>query len=274
MTMIMGIVNITPDSYSDGGQFLSPENAISHALSLFKAGASIIDLGPSSSHPDSPVAPPEKEIEHLEPVLDRLLSMQIPIGVDSFHPETQRYAISKGVQIINDVQGFAHPQFYPELAQSNCRLVVMHNIHGTKPAQRVLTDPNTILSKIFHFFHQRVNALVNAGVAKERLTLDPGMGYFLSSEPEASLMVLQHIKALKQEFNLPVLVCVSRKSFIQRITEQTPANAGAGTLSAELFAAAQGVDWIRTHDVRALRDGLAVQNRLMNAVLDKNSLAA
>ncbi len=265
----MGIVNITRDSYSDGGHFFSPENAIAHAVSLYESGAAVIDLGPSSSHPGAPVVPPETEIEYLEPVIEALLSKKIPIAVDSFHPETQHYAISKGVQIINDVHGFPHPYFYPELAASTCSLVVMHNIHGDKPAERIVTDHRSIMTKIFNFFDQRVNALVNAGIAIERLILDPGMGYFLSSEPEASLVVLQNIQTLKKQFNLPVLVSVSRKSFIQRITEQSPIMTAAGTLSTELFAAAQGVDWIRTHDVRALRDGLAMQNRLKNPVLQK-----
>lgn len=269
MTALMGIVNITRDSYSDGGHFLSPQNAIAHAIELYESGAAVIDLGPSSSHPGAPIVPPETEIEHLEPVLDALLARQIPISIDSFHPETQRYAIAKGVQIINDVHGFPHPYFYPELASSTCSLVVMQNIHGDKPAERIVTDPRTIMSKIYQFFDQRINALVNAGIAIERLILDPGMGYFLSSEPEASLVVLQNIRALKQQYNLPVLVSVSRKSFIQRITEQAPIMTGAGTLSTELFAAAQGVDWIRTHDVRALRDGLAMQNRLAKSVLEK-----
>lgn len=269
MTALMGIVNITRDSYSDGGHFLSPQNAIAHAIELYESGAAVIDLGPSSSHPGAPIVPPETEIEHLEPVLDALLARQIPISIDSFHPETQRYAIAKGVQIINDVHGFPHPYFYPELASSTCSLVVMQNIHGDKPAERIVTDPRTIMSKIYQFFDQRINALVNAGIAIKRLILDPGMGYFLSSEPEASLVVLQNIRALKQQYNLPVLVSVSRKSFIQRITEQAPIMTGAGTLSTELFAAAQGVDWIRTHDVRALRDGLAMQNRLAKSVLEK-----
>lgn len=267
MTAIMGIVNITRDSYSDGGQFLNPDLAIAHAAELFQAGAAVIDLGPSSSHPGAPIIDPKIEIERLEPVLNTLLSMQIPLSVDSFHTETQRFAMAKGVQIINDVHGFSNPSFYPELADSHCSLVVMHSIHGDKPAEKTVTNPNVIMTKIFNFFEHRINALVNAGITKDHLIIDPGMGFFLSSEPEASLVVLQNIKALKQRFNLPVMIAVSRKSFIQKITEQTPQNAGAGTLATELFAAAQGVDWIRTHDVRALKDGLTMTSRLSHPAL-------
>jgi dihydropteroate synthase type 2 len=193
MTAILGIVNLTPDSYSDGGQFLNPDLAIPQAQALYEAGAAAIDLGPSSSHPGAPTIPPALEIKRLEPVLDALLTMQIPISVDSFHPETQRYALSRGVDFLNDVHGFAYPDFYPELADAECRLIVMHSVHGAQPAQRIVTDPAVIMSQIIEFFHQRVSALTRSGIARERLILDPGMGFFLSAEPEASLVVLQQL---------------------------------------------------------------------------------
>jgi len=266
MTAILGVLNITPNSFFDGGQFLEHDQAVLQAQTLFKAGADVIDLGPSSSHPDAPVDSSAVEIERMAHILDALLALKIPLSVDSFHTETQRYAITKGVAILNDIHGFPYPAFYPELADADCKLIVMHNVHGTQPAKRIVTDATVIMSRIFEFFHERLSALMRAGIASERLIIDPGMGFFLSSEPEASLMVLQNLAQLRREFNLPVLVGVSRKSFIQKLTGQTVANADAGTLSAELFAANQGVDWIRTHNVRALRDGLFVQSRLNSAV--------
>lgn len=265
MTAILGILNLTPDSFSDGGQFLNAEDAIVHAQTIMQAGAAAIDVGPSSSHPGMPITSSSVEIERLAPVLDVLLP-KCAISVDSFHSQTQRYAISRGVAFLNDIHGFPHAEFYPELAAADCQLIVMHSVHGTQPAERIMTDPAEIMSKILRFFHARLSALTAAGIASDRLILDPGMGFFLSSEPEASLVVLQQIAHLRREFALPILISVSNKSFIQRITRKPPAKTGFGTLSAELFAAAQGVDWIRTHDVSALQDGLAVQDRLLNSI--------
>ncbi len=265
MTAILGIVNLTSDSFSDGGQFVEPALAIAHGQALFAEGATALDLGPSSSHPGAPVVAAAAEIERLGPVIDALMPKGIPLSVDSFHTQTQRYALSRGVSFLNDIHGFPYPDFYPELAAADCQLIVMHSVHGTQPAERVVTDPTTIISRITDFFYARVDALTRAGIARERLILDPGMGFFLSAESEASLVVLKQLSQIRREFNLPLLVSVSRKSFIQRITAQTPAKSGYGTLSAELFAAAQGVDWIRTHQVSALRDGLLIQNHLVEA---------
>lgn len=267
MTAILGIVNLTPDSFSDGGQFVDPYRAISHVKGLLAEGATAIDLGPCSSHPGAPLVAPAVEIERLKPVLEALIPEGVPISVDSFHPETQRYALSKGVAYLNDIHGFPHPNFYPELAAADCHLIVMHTVHGVQPTTRVVTDPTAIVQRIKDFFNRRLEALTNAGIAQERLILDPGMGFFLSAEPEASLEVLQNLAQLRRKFNLPMLVGVSRKSFVQRLTGQAPTETGAASLIAELFVANQGIDWIRTHNVRALRDGLLMQNHLNNPIL-------
>ncbi len=274
MTSILGIINLNAESYLPSAQFPDSSAAVKHALGSIEAGAAAVDLGPSPSHLNAPEVAPEIEIQRLAPVLDALLPKGISISVDSFHPQTQRYAISRGVDFINDVRGFAHPEFYPELAEANCQLIVMHNVHGPKITELVLTDPKTIISKIFHFFDQRLNALNSAGIESDRLILDPGMGFFLSSEPEASLVVLQHLADLRAEFDLPVLVSVSTKSFIRKLTGKTAGESGFGTLSTELFAASQGVDWIRTHNVGALRDGLLMQDHLTRTISHNIQLPA
>lgn len=268
MTDILGIVNLSAESFADGGHFVDADVAQMKARAMIKTGATAIDLGPSSSHPGEPITPPALEIERLAPVFDALIPEGIPISVDSFHPETQRYAIARGVDFLNDIHGFAHPEFYPELAEAQCRLILMHSVHGVQATQKVVTDPNTILFKIHRFFEERLAALTAAGIRSDRIILDPGMGFFLSSEPEASLVVLQHLASLKKEFGLPILVGVSRKSFIQRITGKVAVDTKAGTLSAELYAAAQGVDWIRTHDVESLSEALLVQKRLISPVIN------
>jgi len=168
----------------------------------------------------------------------------------------QRFAIARGVAFLNDIQGFPDASLYRELAASPCRLVVMHAVQGRGRAQRLELSPDAVWQRVRGFF---AATLASAGIARERLILDPGMGFFLSSRPEASLRVLARIGRLKQEFALPVLVSVSRKSFLRAITGRAAtAEAGAATLAAELFAAAAGADYIRTHDPGALRDALRV----------------
>lgn len=259
---ILGIVNITEDSFSDGGRFLAPEQAIAQAQALVDAGADIIDLGPASSHPDAKPVTADEEISRLAPVMDALSARGIAISVDSFLPQTQRYAMARGVAYLNDIQGFLDAEIYPDLAGGTCRLIVMHAIQGRGIATRIQSDPETIVAQVESFFQRRITALEQGGIARTRLILDPGMGYFLGNQPEASLNMLRGLGVLKERFGLPVLVSVSRKSFLRSLTGRGVAQAGAATLAAELFAAMQGVDYIRTHDAGALRDGLKIWSAL------------
>ncbi len=157
----------------------------------------------------------------------------------------------------------AGPSVYPDLAAAHCRLVVMHAVEVGGRAQPVDLAAGEVWQRIEAFFAERVARLERAGVARERLILDPGMGLFLSSRADASLRVLTSLDRLKQAFGLPVMVSVSRKSFLGAITGRTkPAERGPATLAAELYAAAHGADYIRTHDPAALRDALAVTEAL------------
>jgi dihydropteroate synthase type 2 len=256
---ILGILNITEDSFSDGGRFLMGSAALAHGRKLIADGADVIDIGPSASNPDAkPVAPPE-EIKRLEFVMPALLEAGARISVDSFQTETQGWALKNGAAYINDIHGFADSLIYPALGASSAKLIVMHAIQSQGVATRERGDPATIWHKILGFFEARLKALEAAGIARERMILDPGMGLFLGAGREVSLKVLREISRLKAAFGLPVLVSVSRKSFLRVIAGgRSPTEAGAVTLTAELFAAARGVDYIRTHDVRALKDALAV----------------
>ena len=261
-TGIIGVVNMTEDSFSDGGLYLDPDEAIRHALGLMEDGADAIDLGPASSHPDAKEVTAEEEIRRLEPVLDRLLASGIPVSVDSNKPATQRYALGRGVDYLNDVQGFAKPEVYPELADASCKLIVMHSLQGGWRATRESTDPEPVLNRVVEFFAERVSVLEASGISRNRIILDPGMGFFLGSNPEPSLVVLRAIGDLRERFGLPILVSVSRKSFLRTLTGRSVDELLPATLAAELYAARQGVDYIRTHDVRALRDALEIQTRL------------
>src|SRR5215469_7410362 len=260
---LFGIVNITEDSFSDGGRYLDPSDAIAHAHALVAAGAQVIDLGAAASNIGAQPVSAAEEIRRLDPVIAALAAGGTQISVDSFLPEVQRFAVARGVAFLNDIQGFPDPSFYRELAAASCRLVVMHAVQGRGRAQQVELTADEVLDRIHDFFVGRLAALERGGIARERLILDPGMGFFLSNRPEASFRVLTRLGRLKRDFGLPVLVSVSRKSFLRAITGRaSPRETGAATLAAEIYAAEIGADYIRTHDPGALGDALKIMAAL------------
>jgi dihydropteroate synthase len=208
----------------------------------------------------------DEEIRRLDPVIAGLQRDRTPVSVDSFLPEVQRFAMTRGVDYLNDIQGFPDPSLYPELATARCKLVVMHAVQGRGRAQRLELPAAEVWGRIIAFFTERIAILEQAGIARERIIIDPGMGFFLSSRPEASLHVLARLGELKEAFGLPVLVSVSRKSFLRSITGCTSAaELGAATVAAELSAVEQGADYIRTHDPGGLTDALRVTSALREA---------
>lgn len=263
MTRIVGIVNLTADSFSDGGRYLDPEPALVHARALRADGADVVELGPASSRPEAVAVSADEELRRLAPVLDVLVAEGIPVGVDSWQPATQRWAIERGASMVNDIQGFPDPEVHPALAAGSADLVVMHSLEGGPRATRAWGDPATIVERVVGFLATRVAALESAGVRRERLIVDPGMGLFLGSDPAASVAILRAVAELRSRLGLPVLISVSRKSFLAELSGRPGMGArGAATLAAELFAAAGGAAWIRTHDVRALHDALRVTAKL------------
>lgn len=258
---ILGIVNITEDSFSDGGKFFSPDDALSHARSL-ASDADILDLGAASSNPDAKAVSLDVEIGRLAPLVEALKNDGRYISIDSFVPEVQRWALAQRVGYLNDIRGFPHAEIYSELACANADLIVMHSVQQDVRASRVEIAPEEIFDRVLRFFETRVAELIKAGIARDRLILDPGMGFFLGANPRASLTILKKLPALKLAFGLPILVSVSRKSFLRKITSRVAQQTGAATLAAELFAVRQGADYIRTHDPAALKDALAVEKAL------------
>lgn len=253
-----GIVNITADSFSDGGRYLSPETAIVHARKLIADGVDVLDLGAAASNPDAAHVPPADEIARLAPVVAALSQDRTPISIDSFATETLRWALSQNVAWLNDILGFPDASLYPELLDSEAQLVVMHSVVARGKAERIDTDPEKIFTRLFDFFDMRIGALMSAGIAPPRIVLDPGMGFFLGTNPEVSLEVLRRLPELKARYGLRVLVSVSRKSFIRNLAGVGVAESGPATAAAEIFAAEQGADFIRTHDVSALKQALKV----------------
>jgi dihydropteroate synthase type 2 len=255
---IVGIVNITEDSFSDGGRYLDAEAAIAHAHKLRGEGADVVELGPAASHPGSAPVTAAEEQRRLAPILEQLVADGIPVSVDSSRPQTQRFAISAGVACLNDIHGFGDPDMYPALAASQCQLIIMHAIQAAGSATREVTDSAAVWDGTRRFFAKRLAALRAAGISGDRLIIDPGLGYFLGSTPGPSLAALAGIRELKADFGLPVLASPSRKSFLRVLTGRDIIGSGPATLTAEIFAAWQGADYIRTHDVAAARDAFTV----------------
>jgi dihydropteroate synthase type 2 len=258
MTFIFGILNITEDSFSDGGRFLAPGAALKHAEKLIADGADALDLGAASSNPRSKGVAPEIEIARLKPVVARAKQERWKISIDSFARETQAWAIDEDADYINDIQGFPYPDMYPRLAASRAKLIVMHSVQGMGRAQVIPTDAATILGRIADFFDARVAALNSAGIARNRIIVDPGMGLFVGNKPEVSLTILRGLGRLKAALGLPLLISVSRKSFLRKLTGREVSEIAPASLAAELYAALHGADMIRTHEPRQLRDALTI----------------
>lgn len=261
---ILGILNITEDSFSDGGKFLEPGEALFHAQALAQSGADIIDIGAASSNPDSKPVEAATEIARLEAVVPDLKAKGLSLSIDSFSTPVQRWALGQGIDYLNDIHGFGDAALYPELAASACKLIVMHMVQERGVAVRTDVPPSEIFDRVCVFFDARIKALTNAGIARERLILDPGQGQFVGTDPENSLILLRRIPELKKRYGLPVLISVSRKGFLRRLTGRRIEEIGAATLAAELFAEANGCDLIRTHAPGPLRDGLKILKSLGN----------
>jgi dihydropteroate synthase type 2 len=265
---LVGIVNITTDSFSDGNRFLTTHAAVEHAHRLRADGADVIELGPAASHPGAEKVTAAEEMSRLADVIGQLVAEGVPVSVDSYRPETQLFAAAHGATYLNDIQGFNDPARYEELADTGCRLVVMHSVQRHGPATKVRTDPGEVCRGIEDFFTERLAALEAAGISRDRLVVDPGLGFFLGSSPEPSLRTLAGLERLKARFDVPVLISPSRKSFLRTLTGSPVSKIGPATLAAELYAARGGADYIRTHDVAALRDALTVFDALESAKED------
>lgn len=285
MAGIFGIVNLTRDSFSDGGAALDSDAALRRAQQLRVDGADVIDLGAESTHPDAATVPAEEEIARLAPVIEPLAAGGVVVSVDTCKPPVMRDALRRGAQIINDIAGFGTLEAVEAVAGSKARLVVMHaaglvvetdaqgRLRGAK-AGRVAIGPEQIVELAERFFEQRIAELERAGIERGRLILDPGMGFFLSSDPRASLAMLRHLPRLTR-FGCPLLVSTSRKSFIGAVLGKSDARRGrtggevravggraAGTLATEVWAVLRGAAYIRTHEVAALCDALTILDAL------------
>jgi dihydropteroate synthase len=253
--LVMGILNVTPDSFSDGGRYQALEAAVSHAEQMIAEGVDIIDIGGESSRPGVQALPLEEELRRVMPVLYALRDCGKPLSIDTYKPEVMREALAADADMINDINGFRAPGAIDAVAESDCGLCIMHMQGEPQHMQR---DPRyeDVVGEVSAFLRARAQALEEGGVARSRLCLDPGFGFGKTLEHNVAL--LRGMGRMQRESGLPILAGMSRKSMIGGITGKPVEDRLAGSLAAAIAAAAQGVKIVRVHDVAETLDALAV----------------
>ena len=264
--LIMGVVNVTPDSFSDGGRFFGTQQALEHARVLIEQGADILDIGGESSRPAAEPVGLDEELRRVMPVLEQLAQMPVPVSVDTCKPEVMRRAIAAGAAMVNDINALREPGALEEVAQSQAAVCLMHMQGAPRSMQR---DPQyeDVVAEVTAFLAQRVEAAQQAGIARERIVIDPGFGFGKNTGHNLELLQgLSTIAGLGQ----PVLVGLSRKSLFGKITGKPVADRVSASVTAALLAVERGAALVRVHDVAATRDALLVLNAIEGHSLAKS----
>ncbi|UNE64290.1 dihydropteroate synthase [Xanthomonas oryzae] len=257
---VMGIVNVTPDSFSDGGQHASCEAAIAHGLALVEQGAAVLDIGGESTRPGATPVSVEQELQRVIPVIEALAQRtRVPISVDTFKPEVMRAAVAAGAGMINDVYALRSPGA-PEAASDLRVPVVLMHARSAPHAMQDAPQYDDVVGEVHRFLAERIFAAEMAGIDKRRLILDPGFGF--DKTTTHNLALLAQLQRL-QEFGLPVLAGLSRKRSIGELTgREVAAERVHGSVAAHLIAAQHGALLLRVHDVAATVDALKVWNAM------------
>ncbi len=257
LPVVMGVLNVTPDSFSDGGQFIAPEAALAQARHMISEGAGILDIGAESTRPygSQPVSA-EQERDRLATVLSEVAALGPPVSIDTMKASVADWALGKGAMIANDVWGLQRdPEMARVIANHNAPVIVMHNRDSVDPAIDIVADMTA-------FFSRSLEIAARANVPQGHIVLDPGIGF--GKTPEQSMMALARLDALDQ-FGLPLLVGASRKRFIASVIPSEPDQRLGGSLAAHLLAAQRGAKIIRAHDVaetvQALRVAAAIEDK-------------
>ncbi|MDK8194557.1 dihydropteroate synthase [Paenibacillus sp. UMB7766-LJ446] len=244
-TLIMGILNVTPDSFSDGGRYTNVERAVTHAIQMMEDGADLIDIGGESTRPGSEAVGAEEELSRIIPVIEALREQapHIPISVDTYKAEVARQAVQAGAHIINDVWGAkADPRMARTAAELGCPLILMHN--------RQERDYTNYLNDVVRDLQESVQIALEAGVHPNQIILDPGIGFVKDLNENLALM---SSLGLLNEMGYPVLLATSRKRFIQNTLQVQANDALEGTAATVAFGIAQGCQMVRVHDVKPMR---------------------
>jgi dihydropteroate synthase len=254
--VVMGVLNVTPDSFSDGGRFLEPEKAIAHAQRMIAEGADIIDIGAESTRPygSAEPVPAEEEMLRLAPILANVIALGVPVSIDTLKAKIAGWALDQGVALVNDVWGLQRDsELAKVVAERKVPIVIMHNRDKADPAIDILAD-------IEDFFRRSLAIAERAGIARDRIVLDPGIGF--GKTPEQSIAAIAQLARFKS-FGLPLLVGASRKRFISAVSPSPPDRRIGGSLAAHLLAVENGAAIVRVHDVvetvQALRVAAAIR---------------
>ncbi len=260
-TYLMGVLNVTPDSFSDGGEFDQPATALNQALALAQKGADIIDVGGQSTRPGAEQISVEEELERVLCAIKIIRpKINIPISVDTTRATVANQAVIAGADIVNDISGGTFDSsMFSTVASLNVPIVLMH-IRGTPQTMQRMTDYQDVIEEIFNFLLQQITAAIAAGIKRENIIIDPGIGF--AKNLEQNLEIIRRLTELKK-LNCPILVGASRKSFIGRILNQPdPKGRVWGTAAACCAAILNGADILRVHDVEQMRDVSMVADAL------------
>ena len=252
--LIMGVVNITPDSFYDGGKFLDPGRAVAHAQGLIEQGADLLDIGAESSRPGALAVSAAEEWRRLEPVLKGLRDARVPLAVDTMKPEVMRAALGAGASLVNDVNALRAAGALEAVAASQAGVCLMH-MQGEPRTMQAAPCYDDVVTVVKAFLRQRVAAAQEAGIARDRIVVDPGFGF-----GKTAVHNLEMLRRLCEfsELGVPVLAGLSRKSTLGAITGRSAGERLAASVAAALLAVERGAAIVRAHDVAATRDALAV----------------
>jgi dihydropteroate synthase len=256
--LVMGVLNVTPDSFSDGGQFLQPPAAIEHARRLAAEGADIIDIGAESTRPYGGMKPVslEEELKRLEPILPAAATIGVPVSIDTIKARVAAWALEAGAAIVNDVWGLQRdPDMARVVAEHSVPIVIMHNREAPDPAIDIIAD-------VDEFFSRSLEIAWSAGIPRDRIVLDPGIGF--GKTPEQSVICIARLDKFRS-FGLPLLVGASRKSFIKSVVPSEPMERLGGSIAAHLLAVEHGAAIIRTHDVAPTAQALTIAAAIRHA---------
>ena len=256
----MGILNVTPDSFSDGGKFTSIDSALKHAEQMIKDGADIIDVGGESTRPGSQSVSESEELDRVIPIIEKLKNICNFISIDTVKPLIAEEAFKAGASILNDISGM---QFHPEIASISAKYkaaVVLMHIQGKPQTMQKAPKYDNLLSEISDYLQKCIKTAENAGIASDSIVIDPGIGFGKSLDD--NLSILKHLDYFKT-LNKPLLIGVSRKSFIGMISDVEVKDRLAGTLAAITAARLKGASIFRVHDVKECKQALEVADRLI-----------
>lgn len=260
--LVMGIVNVTPDSFSDGGRFFDPAQAVAHARQLVGEGADLLDVGGESSRPGAQPVSADEELRRVLPVIEALAGLGVPLSIDTVKPEVMRRAVAAGASLINDIAALQAPGALEAAAESGAAVCLMHMQGEPRTMQG---DPHygDVVAEVRDFLARRVAAAQAAGIARERIVVDPGFGF--GKRLEHNLALLRHLDRLAG-LGAGVLAGLSRKSMLGEMTGRKVSQRETASVAAALLAAQNGARILRVHDVAATKDALAVWSAVDNRV--------